>query len=287
MCVNYNRVCGEFFAVQRKKRKIPLKKIANGIMSSAALGRMERGEEAWKKFSGDVLMQRMGQSTEYFETYVSLEELERWKGREEIVLFLLERPDKAGQKICEYRTNYPQRDCLEEQFLLKMETILLMLDGLKKEVARAGFDTSFVWHTYEDVFLSCAQNEKRIDGAEEILQKAQKAISQTVKENWTQGIRNYLLAPTELECFLLLIIGYQMNGDGKMAWQWWRKILHYVEGKEWNDYILALILPQMGLVGMLLHQIRGEEERAYHFGKCALDSIRKVAFQNYAVPLLE
>lgn len=284
---NYNYVCGEFFAEQRKKRKISLKKIARGIMSSTALGRMESGEEAWKKFPGDVLMQRMGQSTEYFETYISLKELERWKEREEIVLFLLERPDKARQKICEYRVNYPQRNRLEKQFLLKMETILLIVDSLKKEVAQVGFDTLFTWHTYEDVFLSCAQNKKRIDGAEEILKQAQKAISQTVKENWMQGIRNDLLAPTELECFLLLIIGYQMNGDGKMAWQWWRKILHYVEGKEWNDYIFALILPQMGLVGMLLLQLRGEEERAYHFGKWALDSIRKVAFQNYAVPLLE
>lgn len=287
ICPDYNSACGEFFGIQRKKRNIPAKKAAHGIMSSVTLGRMEEGKEAWKKFSGDVLMHRIGMGTEYFETYVSAEELGRWKLREEIVLFILEYPDKAMQKVHDYQVKYLKLNCIERQFLLKIEAVHLILESLKKEVEQHGLDTQFAWCTYGSVFLRAILAGSKIDGAEKILKLAQKAISQTLKEDWMCGIQEYLLAPEELECFLLLIIGYRMNGNDKMAWQWWQRILYYVQGRELDDYVSALILPQMGLVGMMLLELREDDEGAYRLGKWTLESIRKVAFQNYAIPLLE
>lgn len=87
---------------------------------------MENGDIPWKKMIGDYLLQRLGVPTEYFEVMADARELNGWRDREDICLIIFEQPQKAQQLLETYQKKYRKKTPFEEQFLRKMQTILLM-----------------------------------------------------------------------------------------------------------------------------------------------------------------
>lgn len=126
----YNQYCGKFLQKERCRRGIPVYRIARGICSATTLERIEQGEISWRKMDGDVLLQRLGVPTEYFEVMTQQEELERWRKREDICMAILEQPQKARHMLDAYQRQYRILPPIEKQFVKKMQTILLM-QGLK------------------------------------------------------------------------------------------------------------------------------------------------------------
>lgn len=97
---------------------------------------MENGDTPWKKMIGDYLLQRLGVPTEYFEVMADARELNGWRDREDICLVVFEQPQKAQQLLEVYQKSI-EKTPFEEQFLKKMQTILLVQAYKKVLRARA------------------------------------------------------------------------------------------------------------------------------------------------------
>ena len=122
----YNQYCGKFMYKERCRRGISEQKISRGVCTRTELRLMENGETPWKKMTGDYLLQRLGVPTEYFEVMADARELNGWRDREDICLIIFEQPQKAQQLLEVYQKKYRKKTPFEEQFLKKMQTILLM-----------------------------------------------------------------------------------------------------------------------------------------------------------------
>ena len=130
--LEYNRAYGQMIRKERMKRKLSLEDLSSGILSRTALEKVEKGKAQWTKLTGDTLLLRMGISPEYFESLSSGESLERWRMREDICLLVPGKAELVVEKLEEYRKIYSKREPLEEQFLLKAELVLMLLQVMAK-----------------------------------------------------------------------------------------------------------------------------------------------------------
>lgn len=275
----YNKVYGEALYQEREKRKISREKLAYGIMSRTALEKVEKGIMRWTKATGDTLMQRMGISTDYFETLSSGEELDQWRLREDICLSVPDNPREARERLAEYRIKYQKREPLEEQFLLKAEVVLKL-----------------------------TEEENRGNTGEEagkaIMALAWQAADCTLPKGWDQDGRltELLLAPGELEAVLLAGAALLFRGKEEEAWKLQQAVWNYPREHQWKERLQVLILPQAAILGMKLLQERGRDsaeaspkacaktiamKKAFEFGKEALELLRRNGCQCYALLLLE
>lgn len=256
----YNRVCGSVLRAEREKRKISLDNLAGGILSGTALKHMETGRRGWRKAAGDTLMNRMGIAADFFEIMACSDELERWRAREDICLLVPARPEEAGEKIREYRQRYGTREPLEEQFLLKAEVLLRLLDREKGPAEKT---------------------------PAELLETAKKAVSCTVKGDWERGLDRLWLAPGELEAILLAAAVWMACGQNDRAWELQQAVWNYPGAHQWKERVTMLIMPQAALLGMRLELRRGNGRRAFRMGRDAIELLRSCCCHCYLLPLLE
>lgn len=258
---SYNRACSRFFRQKREEYKISREEISLGIMSQNGLAQLEseNGRVRWSKLNGDILMQRMGVAANHMEVMATRDELTRWRAREEIARLILENPRGAKVRLVQYRSDYRKREKIEEQFLLKMEVILMVQKWKQNEFCE------------EDL----------------ILKKAKKAVACTVMGSWEKNLSRYWLAPAELEALLLVAVAYFIKGDWKRAWNLQQEIWSYPEQHGWQAQIRALILPQVMLFRVKLLREKKEEERAYREGRKTLELLRITYPQRYAIDLLK
>ncbi len=258
----YNRECSHMLGRERKKRKIPQEKLAQGILSRAALEDLEQGRIGWTKLIGDTLMHRMGVDTGYYETVTSAEDLDKWRLREDVCLLVPGSPAEAGSKMREYRRKYPKRDDVEEQFLVKAEIILRLADIKKRKKIN---------HTE----------------AEEVLEMCRKAADCTIPEGWDRKLIDFWLAPAELEAVLLTGAALAMCGRRDEAWALQGAVWEYPKEKNWEERMLVRIIPQAALLGMELALAENNMEAAFEMGKEALELLRRNGSHCYLMPLLD
>ena len=91
------------FNAYRKEKIIGIGKLVQGLMSSRAFLDIQKGKSMLSRDDWELLMQRMGVVTDYFEVIVSRKELEDWRRRENICLFVWEKPDEAVKLLEQYR----------------------------------------------------------------------------------------------------------------------------------------------------------------------------------------
>lgn len=222
--IGYNRACNDFFCRERNRKNITRKQIAKGLFSQNSLAQMEEGSVVWKKMTGDILFQRLGIDTNYVESLASLQELQRWRMREDVVVLILEHPRQAEEKLEEYKKNYRNREGIEEQFLLKMEIILNILDW------RSGTNS--------------------VEYTRGILKKSEQLVSNIIEGDWKRELSHCPLAPADLEGVLLVAIAQYINQNSKQAWHLQQKVWQYPAQKHWNDRMKSLIWPQAALIGI-------------------------------------
>lgn len=255
----YNYSCGLLIREVREKRRISREELAKGIVSNRTLKDIEDGVIGWKIMVGDVLMNRLGISTEYVEVMVSMEEMKRWHLREEICQVVLENVSETRKRLLYYKTVYAKRVHIEEQFLGKMELILWI-----KEIKK---------------------NARKDTGA--LLIFAKNVVKYTVCADWEHELNSLLLAPMELEAMLLVIIAYELNGEHRTAWRLIQEIQQYPKEKGWEARMQVLIAPQTAIVAMKLAEKVSEQREAWTMGEAALELLRKNGSQRYALPLLQ
>lgn len=257
---DYNQVCGIILREERQKRNISRDNLASGLLSGAALGKIESGKAGWRMLMGTILLQRMGLIPENFEMVASSDELERWRKREDICLLIPDRPSEAERRILEYRRSYTMREPGEEQFLFKAEFILRLTEK---------------------------GDEQGIGAGEDLLLLAGKAVSCTIAGDWEKEMENLLLAPSEMEAILLVGAAEMLCGRKSKAKSLQQAVWKYPEAHQWKDRAAAGILPQAALLGMTLAMEEGESRLAYEQGKKALELLRRSFRHSYLLPLLK
>ena len=231
---------------------------------------MENGDTPWKKMIGDYLLQRLGVPTEYFEVMADARELNGWRDREDICLVVFEQPQKAQQLLEVYQKKYRKKTPFEEQFLKKMQTILLM------QAYKKSFESKSV-----DV-------EREKSEGENLVESARQTVLCTLPDGWEKKkLSKFLLAPCELESILLLANCLLLIGKTDEAMQMHKKVADYVKQAKFEPRVEILIYPQVALLGMKLELYAGNEEKAFSYGMEALELLRHQYSQRYVVFVLE
>lgn len=231
---------------------------------------MENGDIPWKKMIGDYLLQRLGVPTEYFEVMADARELNGWRDREDICLIIFEQPQKAQQLLEVYQKKYRKKTPFEEQFLKKMQTILLM------QAYKKSFESKSV-----DV-------EREKSEGENLVESARQTVLCTLPDGWEKKrLSKFLLAPCELESILLLANCLLLIGKTDEAMQMHKKVAEYVKQAKFEPKVQILIYPQVALLGMKLERYSGNEEKALSYGMEALELLRHQYSQRYVVFVLE
>lgn len=231
---------------------------------------MENGDTPWKKMIGDYLLQRLGVPTEYFEVMADARELNGWRDREDICLVVFEQPQKAQQLLEVYQKKYRKKTPFEEQFLKKMQTILLV------QAYKKSFESKSV-----DV-------EREKSEGENLVESARQTVLCTLPDGWEKKkLSKFLLAPCELESILLLANCLFLIGKTEEAMQMHKKVADYVKQAKFEPKVQILIYPQVALLGMKLELYAGNEEKALSYGMEALELLRHQYSQRYVVFVLE
>ena len=231
---------------------------------------MENGDTPWKKMIGDYLLQRLGVPTEYFEVMADARELNGWRDREDICLVVFEQPQKAQQLLEVYQKKYRKKTPFEEQFLKKMQTILLM------QAYKKSFESKSV-----DV-------EREKSEGENLVESAQQTVLCTLPDGWEKKkLSKFLLAPCELESILLLANCLLLIGKTDEAMQMHKKVADYVKQAKFEPKVQILIYPQVAFLGMKLELYAGNEEKAFSYGMEALELLRHQYSRRYVVFVLE
>lgn len=286
LILEYNRVYGQVIRQERRKRKLSLEELSSGILSRTALEKVEKGKSQWTKLTGDTLMLRMGVLPEYFESLSSGEELDRWRMREDICLLVPDKPDEAFAKLKEYREKYGKREPLEEQFLLKAETILMLAQADKETMETGSRGQRGSNQAYMEI------------GAAAVLDKARQAAGCTITGDWEQHLAERWLSPGELEAVLLVSAALFLNGGESEAWTLWQDVWEYPKAHNWKEREMVLILPQAAILG--IRQCFGSgrdsglpalwgvsEKRIVSRGQKALELLRRNGCHCYVLPLLD
>lgn len=231
---------------------------------------MENGDTPWKKMIGDYLLQRLGVPTEYFEVMADARELNGWRDHEDICLVVFEQPQKAQQLLEVYQKKYRKKTPFEEQFLKKMQTILLM------QAYKKSFESKSV-----DV-------EREKSEGENLVESAQQTVLCTLPDGWEKKkLSKFLLAPCELESILLLANCLLLIGKTDEAMQMHKKVADYVKQAKFEPKVQILIYPQVAFLGMKLELYAGNEEKAFSYGMEALELLRHQYSQRYVVFVLK
>lgn len=231
---------------------------------------MENGDTPWKKMIGDYLLQRLGVPTEYFEVMADARELNGWRDREDICLVVFEQPQKAQQLLEVYQKKYRKKTPFEEQFLKKMQTILMM------QAYKKSFESKSV-----DV-------EREKSEGENLVESARQTVLCTLPDGWEKKkLSKFLLAPCELESILLLANCLLLIGKTDEAMQMHKKVADYVKQAKFEPKVQILIYPQVAFLGMKLELYAGNEEKAFSYGMEALELLRHQYSQRYVVFVLE
>lgn len=255
---------------ERCRRGISEQKISRGVCTRTELRKMENGDIPWKKMIGDYLLQRLGVPTEYFEVMADARELNGWRDREDICLVVFEQPQKAQQLLEVYQKKYRKKTPFEEQFLKKMQTILLM------QAYKKSFESKSV-----DV-------EREKSEGENLVESAQQTVLCTLPDGWEKKkLSKFLLAPCELESILLLANCLLLIGKTDEAMQMHKKVADYVKQAKFEPKVQILIYPQVAFLGMKLELYAGNEEKAFSYGMEALELLRHQYSQRYVVFVLE
>ncbi|MFR1578123.1 MAG: helix-turn-helix domain-containing protein [Lachnospiraceae bacterium] len=266
----YNQYCGKFMYKEQCRRGISEQKISRGVCTRTELRKMENGDTPWKKMIGDYLLQRLGVPTEYFEVMADARELNGWRDREDICLVVFEQPQKAQQLLEVYQKKYRKKTPFEEQFLKKMQTILLM------QAYKKSFESKSV-----DV-------EREKSEGENLVESAQQTVLCTLPDGWEKKkLSKFLLAPCELESILLLANCLLLIGKTDEAMQMHKKVADYVKQAKFEPKVQILIYPQVAFLGMKLELYAGNEEKAFSYGMEALELLRHQYSQRYVVFVLE
>lgn len=236
------------FAEQRQKHGLSERTLIDGIMSIGTFGDIKKGKIQISHDAWNLLMHRMGLSTDNFKIFVSHKETEDWKLRESICESVLCRPSEAEKLLSTYRRGRSSQKNIDKQFCLKAEWMI----------------------------------SKNSVKAERLLEIGINAVECTVKSDWKDSILKLLLAPEELEAILLVSLSFLKCEKFAEASRLFSQVLEYPKKHNWEEKLQIAILPQIAIVGIMINERIESYSEAINLGSSALEKIKESNSKRYA-----
>lgn len=196
---------GEVIRRYRKELKISQEKLSEGICSVATLSRIENGERLPNKANFDAFMQRMGQSGELYDAFISAQDFEIHEKKFHIrQLILKEDFEGASQTLDELEMLI--RDDIEENKLHKQ--FVQYMRVITENKGKLTLDS---------------------------LEKLESAIKITLKNYGKTKIYNYLLTYDEIVILNNIAVAYGENEQKNKAIQIYGELKEYMEDNYINS----------------------------------------------------
>ncbi len=130
----YKNEYGRIIAYERKRTKLSVTQICEGICERSYMQRIESGERFCDKMLADALLQRLGVASEKFSYVISKQELNMIVWKEKIVdLVDQNQKNDAYYEMDAYRKQTEAKGVLYTQFLLLSEIMLKWKNGEKTD----------------------------------------------------------------------------------------------------------------------------------------------------------
>ncbi len=202
---------GRFLNLYRNKRNITLDVLCEGLCSSGMLDRIERGERNAGKQLRDCLLERLGVSSNEYETYLGCEEYAEWELQQKIVRMLDDRDiSRAESCLVEYEKKY----CTKTGTM--WETAGEIFAGQiysEQEKRDEKLTDRLRWQFYLCMKGMCMKLSD--SPAAELRALYEKAVKLTVPEIDRKEIMDMVLSPKELNMILEYTYWKNMDSDEK------------------------------------------------------------------------
>ncbi|BCK00046.1 helix-turn-helix domain-containing protein [Anaerocolumna chitinilytica] len=193
------------FAIQyfRQKNKLSQSALCKGVCSVSALSRIEAGEREADALLLEVLLERMGKTTDKFELILTDSDYVSFQKRQEIKR-LIHNNDLVGaaEQLDLYQLINQAKGNVHKQFITRTESKINELKG--------------------------GAIEKSID-------LLTKAVTYTVPDFRTNGFNEYLLSSSELDIIIDIAIKYSFIGASAKAKDILFQILEYLDMRKYME----------------------------------------------------
>ena len=177
----------------RLHKKISQKKLCNGLCSIAQLSRYESGQRFPKKIMFDTLIERLGESSKYFNYVSDFLDYQQCQYREKLIYYSMSHNNaKVDYYIDKYKSSSDKLDSLDNQFL----SMILI---------------------------------SKIDSPEEKIKKYTDTIKMTIPEFDISNISNYLLSHTEISLINAIACCYKKNNQLDIALNIFNSLAFYID----------------------------------------------------------
>lgn len=206
------RSLGETIRFLRRECRISQGRLCEGLCSGTTLSRIEWGEREPDKLLTDMLLQRLGKSSDKFWTIVHVRDYELMETRRKIWEAILCEDYQTAENEIEKYEEIARNDHLHRQYFLKCKGLMV---GKK----------TGNWSDSSELF--------------------REAIRLTVPDFQEEQIVDCLLGREELNLILLLAQAYGMCGERELSRRCTCGLLENIEQREWDEEEFVKIYPKV------------------------------------------
>lgn len=250
-----NTTIGAIIATLRYEKKYSRKKLCQGLCSTQMLIKIENDEADVDKFMLDMLLQRLGKSSDKLEVILSDEEYEKIYARDYIEeLIWKNKKHEAGVLLKKYEEQYAKDSNVQKMFVLRTKAYI-------------------------------SRNlERDIKKTEEYIRQA---IEMTLPGINSINIKKYLLAEAEMENMLEL--GRCLIEQEKMedAEELLMRCQEYIDINVTDELEYTKLNSKSSWLCARIYVNRGAYMQAYQVCENAMEWLRKYGILYFMIPLLE
>jgi len=178
---------GSIIAGERYERGYSRRQVCQGLCSTQMLIKIEKDDAETDKFVLDMLLQRLGKSPDKLESIIADEEYKKIYSRKNIEVAIWKKQLNEARTLLKiYETKYARKNTVHEMFVLRNEAYIAL------------------------------EIEDNVSYAEELIQKA---INKTLPGINQENMLDYLLATSEIENILFLVICYIREVSLSAIWE--------------------------------------------------------------------
>lgn len=245
-----------FLRQVRKEENVPLEQLAEGLMTTSQLARIEKGQRSVSKHTRDRLMGRMGISSDLFENLLNIEDYVAWERQHDILCAIEQKEFSTAQElIAGYEQQEPGvvGDKIKQQFCLVMQAEILKQQGA---------DQCEIADCYE------------------------KAVKLTVPDVEQLGVIRKLLSIHEVN----MVLEYGFYHKGADFAEKCMALMTFVENSVYDDLSKVKIYPKIAyyyLLEVFSGQNRGDLNESLTVCSRAVEMLRDTGRGYYLLELLE
>ena len=250
-----NITLGKIIEKLRIEKNYSRRQLCQGLCSTQTLIKIETDQSDVDKFLADILLQRLGKSSDKLEIILSDEEYSKIYARDEIEELIWKKDrDKAEAILHEYEALYAKDSKVHKMFVLRTRAYMSQL--LDED-----------WNQAESYI--------------------RQAIEMTLPGVTAENINEYLLSTVELENILELGYLIFMQGRVKEAEWIFEACYRYIENNVTDGVENTKLTSKNAWLLSLVYIKRKEYKKAFEICQEAFEKLRKYGNLYFMIPILQ